>query len=311
LTANEIHEIGLKEVARIRDEMEAIKTAVGFHGPLVSFFDFIRDDPKFYYTNDEAGRQRYIDRSEEALSFINGKLPEYFGILPKAGLVVKRVESFREQDGGPAHYSEGTPDGSRPATYYLHLSDMSALNTTSLEALAYHEGYPGHHMETGIALELEGVPVFRTQAFINSYSEGWALYSEALAKEMGAYEEPYSDFGRLTLEMWRAIRLVVDTGIHTKGWTEQQAVAYLLENSALPEVMAISEVQRYFVWPGQAASYKIGMLKIQQLRAEAEAKLGDKFDIRAFHDAILGGGPVPEPILDRVVKNWIEDVSAN
>lgn len=311
LTANEVHEIGLKEVARIRGEMEDIKAAVGFDGSLASFFDYIRDDPKFYYTNDEAGRQRYIARSEEALSFINSKLPEYFGILPKGDFVVKRVESFREQDGGAAHYREGTPDGSRPGTYYLHLSDMSAVNTTSLEALAYHEGIPGHHMESAITLELEGVPAFRTQAFFNSYSEGWALYSETLAKEMGAYEDLYSDFGRLTLEMWRAVRLVVDTGIHAKGWTEKQAVTYFRENSAMPETKIVSEVQRYFVWPGQAASYKIGMLKIQQLRADAEAQLGDKFDIRAFHDAILGGGPVPEPILDRVVHDWIEGVGAN
>jgi uncharacterized protein (DUF885 family) len=311
LTANEIHEIGLKEVARIRHEMEAIKAEVGFEGSLADFFEFVRSDQQFYYTDDEAGRQRYIERTEEALSFINSKLPEYFGILPKADLVVKRVELFREQDGAAAHYRGGTPDGSRPGTYYLHLSDMSALNTTDLEATAYHEGYPGHHMETSISLELEGIPVFRTQAWFTSYSEGWALYSETLAKEMGAYEDPYSDFGRLAGEMWRAIRLVVDTGIHTKGWTEEQAITYCLENSPTPKTTAVSEVQRYFVWPGQATSYKIGMLKIQQMRADAEFKLGDKFDIRGFHDAILGSGPLPEPILDRAVNNWVEEVSVN
>ncbi len=311
LTANEIHEIGLKEVARIRAEMEAIKTAVGFDGTLASFFDFIRNAPQFYYSNDDAGRQRYIERTEQALSVINGKLPDYFGLLPKADLVVKRVEPFREQDGAAQHYRPGTPDGSRPGTYYLHLSDMTGLNTTELEAIAYHEGSPGHHLEISISRELEGIPVFRTQAFFNSFSEGWALYAETLAKEMGAYEDPYSDFGRLNGEMWRAIRLVVDTGIHARGWTEEQAVAYFMENSATPEITIISEVQRYFVWPAQAASYKIGMLKIQQLRAEAEAELGDNFDIRAFHDTVLGSGPLPEPILDRVVRSWMEEANSN
>jgi uncharacterized protein (DUF885 family) len=291
--------------------MEAIKEKVGFEGSLADFFEFVRSDQQFYYTNDDTARQQYIDRTEEALSFINDRLPYYFGRLPKADLVVKRVEAFREQDGGAAHYNRGTPDGSRPGTYYLHLSDMSALNTTSLQATAFHEGNPGHHMQISIALELEDLPVFRTQAFFNSYQEGWALYSEALAKEMGAYEDPYSDFGRLTGEMWRAIRLVVDTGIHAKGWTDEQAVSYFRQNSAFPETKAISEVQRYFVWPGQATSYKIGMLKIQQLRAEAEAQLGEKFDIREFHDTILGGGPLPEPILDKAVNTWIDEIRVN
>ncbi len=311
LTANEIHEIGLQEVARIRHEMEAIKEKAGFEGSLADFFQFVRSDQQFYYTNDEAGRQRFIGRTEEAFSFINGKLPEYFGIFPKAELVVKRVEAFREQDGAYPFYSPGTPDGSRPGTYYLHLSDMSALNTTELESTAYHEGNPGHHMQTSIALELESVPVFRTQAWFTSYSEGWALYSETLAKEMGAYEDPYSDFGRLTNELWRAARLVVDTGIHAQNWTEEQAVNYLLENSTAPEITVLSEVRRYFVLPGQATSYKIGMLNIQQLRADAEAKLGDKFDIRGFHDTILGGGPLPEPLLAKAVKNWIEKIGVN
>jgi uncharacterized protein (DUF885 family) len=188
---------------------------------------------------------------------------------------------------------------------------MNAHNTTELEATAYHEGNPGHHMETSISLELEDIPVFRTQAWFTSYSEGWALYSETLAKEMGAYKDPYSDFGRLTKEMMRAIRLVVDTGIHAKGWTGEQAKEYFLENSAVSETTVVSEVQRYFVLPGQATSYKIGMLNIQKMRAYAEVALGDKFDIRRFHDAILGGGPLPEPILNRAVESWIEEVSIN
>ena len=311
MTANEIHEIGLNEVERIRHEMEAIKEKVGFEGSLADFFEFVRSDQQFYYTNDDTGRQQYIDRTEEALSFINDRLPYYFGRLPKADLVVKRVEAFREQDGAYAFYSGGTPDGSRPGTYYLHLSDMSALNTTELESTAYHEGNPGHHMQGSIALELEDVPEFRTQVWFNSYGEGWALYSEALAKEMGAYADPYSDFGRLTGELWRAARLVVDTGIHAQNWTEEQAVNYFLENSTATETSIVNEVRRYFVWPGQATSYKIGMLNIQQLRADAEAKLGDKFDIREFHDTILGGGALPEPLLAKAVNNWIEEVSVN
>ncbi len=308
-TASEIHEIGLREVARIRSKMEAIKTSLGYEGPLSDFIDFIRTDERFYFTNDSAGRERYIQKTEEALTFIHGRLPDFFGVLPKADLTVKRVEAFREQDGGSAHYAAGTPDGSRPGIYYLHLSDMTAKNTTVLEADAYHEGIPGHHMETSISLELEDIPEFRKQAFFQSYSEGWALYAESLAKEMGAYDDPYSDFGRLTSEMWRAVRLVVDTGIHAKAWTEDQAVTYFLDNAAASRTEVEFEIRRYFVLPGQATSYKIGMLKIQQLRADAHERLGDAFDIRAFHDSVIGGGPLPELLLERRVNEWIDRVA--
>lgn len=306
LTADEIHEIGLSEVARIRGEMEAIKDQVEFDGDLQAFFTFVREDDQFFYSNDDQGAQNYIDQAREHLTFIDTKLPEFFGRLPKAPLEVRRVEPYREQDGAPQHYQPGTPDGSRPGIYYAHLSDMRAMSIPSLEVIAYHEGNPGHHMQLSIAQELEGVPKFRSQGYyLSAFGEGWALYSELLAKEMGAYEDSYSDFGRLTTEMWRAIRLVVDTGIHSKGWSEQQAVDYFLENSPIPEAAVRAEVQRYFVMPGQATAYKIGMIRIQELRAKAEEELGDKFDIRGFHDTVLGGGAVPLSLLEKQVDNWI------
>lgn len=308
LTANEVHQIGLDEVARILKEMEAIKESVGFTGNLQAFFAYIKSDvtnETFYYPDTDAGRQGYLDDSTAYLDYIKDKLPDYFGLLPKADLVVKRVESFRERPGAAQHYNPGTPDGSRPGVYYAHLSDMTAMPKNEMEAIAYHEGSPGHHMQISIAQELEGVPEFRTQAFFTSYIEGWALYSELLAKEMGAYNNPYTDFGRLVTEIWRAIRLVVDTGIHAKGWTEQQAIDYFKQNSPISEGQIKSEVHRYFAWPGQATSYKIGMLKILELREKAKQALGDKFDIKGFHDTVLGGGSVPLEILERMVDNWI------
>ena len=314
LTADEIHEIGLAEVARIHEEMEAIKQEVGFEGTLQEFFTMLRDskdDERFYYPNTDEGRQAYIDDATTHIENIKANLPEFFGILPKADLVVKRVEPFREQDGAAQHYYPGTPDGSRSGTYYAHLSDMTAMPKRELEVIAYHEGIPGHHMQISIAQELEGVPQFRTQAGFTAYIEGWALYSEWLATEFpDTYEDPYSNFGRLGSEIWRAIRLVVDTGIHSKGWTEEEAVQYFLNNTAITEAQARSEIQRYIVMPGQATSYKIGMMKIQQLRKKAEDALGDKFDIKAFHDTVLGGGALPLEILERRIDQWIEEVKA-
>ncbi|VVT05460.1 DUF885 domain-containing protein [Erythrobacter sp. EC-HK427] len=305
LTAEEIHEIGLADVARIRGEMEAIMAQVGFDGSLQEFFVFVREDPQFFFSNDEAGAQAYIDRATMHIDTLSARLPEFFGRLPQAALEVRRVEPFREQPGAAQHYRPGTPDGSRPGVYYAHLSDMSAMPIPPLEAIAYHEGNPGHHMQISISQELEGIPRFRTQgAYQTAYVEGWALYAEALANEMGGYQDPYSEFGRLQSEMWRAIRLVVDTGIHSKGWTEDEAVAYCLENSPNPETVARSEVQRYFVLPGQATSYKIGMIRIQELRAQAEEELGENFDIRGFHDTLLNGGSMPLSILERRVSLW-------
>lgn len=306
LTPDEIHEIGLAEVARIRAEMELIRRQVGFEGDLQAFFQHLKTDSQFLYPNTDEGRQGYIRDSENYLAFIGERLPLYFGVLPRAGLEVRRVEAFREQDGAPQHYSLGAPDGSRPGVYYAHLSDMTAMPKTLMEAVAYHEGNPGHHMQISIAQESTSVPKFRTQSRFTAFSEGWGLYAERLAKEMGAYQDPYSDFGRLSSEIWRAIRLVVDTGIHAKGWTEEGAVAYFRENSAVAEGAIRAEVRRYFVTPGQATAYKIGMLKILELRAAAETALGDDFDIRAFHDTILTGGAVPLGIMERRVQEWIE-----
>ncbi|MEO1202785.1 MAG: DUF885 domain-containing protein, partial [Pseudomonadota bacterium] len=310
LTAEEIHELGLAEVARLRAEMEAVKRQVGFEGSLQEFFAFVREDEQFFFPDDDAGRQAYIDAVEEHMDFINERLPEYFGLLPKAELEVRRVEPYREQDGAAQHYMPGTPDGSRPGVYYMHLSDMAAMPVPQLEVIAYHEGNPGHHMQNSIALELEDTPTFRTQANFGAYGEGWGLYSEQLAKEMGAYDDPYSEFGRLSSEMWRALRLVVDTGLHSKGWSQEQAVDYMMENSAEPRPSVESEVRRYIVFAGQATSYKIGMIKILELRARAEEALGDDFDIRGFHDTVLGGGAMPLTLLERRVDNWIADVKA-
>jgi uncharacterized protein (DUF885 family) len=305
MTADDVHELGLREVARIKGEMEAIKEQVGFEGELTEFFEFIRTDERFYYPNTDEGREGYLADTRAFLAEIEEKLPRFFGRLPKTGLEVKRVEAFREVDGGAQHYQPGTPDGSRKGVYYVHMSDMSAYSKTDMETVAYHEASPGHHMQISIAQELEDVPEFRTQAGFSVYSEGWALYSEKLSKEMGQFTDPYMDFGRLTAEMWRAIRLVVDTGLHAKGWTQEQAVQYFFENSAIPEGAVRSEVRRYLTFPGQATSYKVGMLKIEELRARAEAALGEAFDIRGFHDEVLGGGALPMPLLEKRIDHWI------
>ena len=311
LTADEIHQIGLDEIARLRNDMLAIMQEVKFDGDLAAFFNHVRDGEWNYYPDTDAGREAYITDATAAIDNIKSKLPEFFGLLPKADLVVKRVEAFRERDGAAQHYYPGTPDGSRPGIYYAHLSDMAAMPKNQLEVIAYHEGLPGHHMQISIAQELEDVPKFRTQAGFTAYSEGWGLYSEVLAREIpGTYIDPYNRFGQLTSEIWRAIRLVVDTGLHAKGWTEQQAIDYFMQNSPEPLESVTSEIQRYIVMPGQATSYKIGMLKIQQLREKAQASLGAKFDIRAFHDTVLGGGALPLPVLERVVDQWIESVKA-
>ncbi len=311
LTADEIHNIGLSEVARLRADMEAIKAKVGFNGDLKAFFKFIREDDRFYFSDDDAGADQYIAAAKGHIDALKPLLPKYFGILPKADLEVRRVEAFRERDGAAQHYRSGTPDGARPGIYYAHLSDMRAMPIPTIEVIAYHEGLPGHHMQISIAQELEGIPIFRTQAGYTAYSEGWGLYSEYFAKEMGGYENPFSEFGRLTSEIWRAIRLVVDTGLHAKGWSEESAVAYFLENSSIPEAAVQSEVRRYLVNPGQATSYKIGMIKILELRARAQKELGKKFDIRAFHDTILGGGAMPLEILEKRVEQWIADVKGS
>ncbi len=311
MTADEIHQLGLSEVARIRGEMEKVKEAAGFKGTLEEFFVFMRTDKQFYLPNNDKGAQEYIDRATKHIEEMKLALPTYFGRLPKADLVVKRVEPYREEPGGAQHYQSGTPDGSRPGIYYAHLSDMNAMATYMLEDIAYHEGLPGHHMQISIQQELEAetgpskLPKFRTQYGYTAYSEGWGLYSEALSKEMGFLKDPYSDFGRLSGEIWRAIRLVLDTGIHSKGWTEEQAVKYFIDNSSIPKAAIESEVRRYITTAGQATAYKIGMIRLQQMRDKARNELGDEFSYPAFHDQILGGGALPMPVLEAKIDRWI------
>lgn len=309
LTSDEIHEIGLSEVARIQAEMEQIKTKVAFEGTLQEFFEYTRTDDQFFFPNTDKGRADYLALADEYLVVMKKKLPEYFGILPKADLEVRRVEAFREQPGAAAHYMRGTKDGSRPGVFYAHLADMRAMTNFRLEDLAYHEGLPGHHMQISIQQELDNIPRFRTYHGYTAYSEGWGLYAEYLGKDMGFYNDAYSDFGRLSGEIWRAVRLVVDTGIHARKWTEEQAIEYALQNSARPEASVRSEIRRYFNNPGQATAYKIGMLKILELRAKAQNELGDRFDIRGFHDAVLGSGSLPLPILERRINEWITSQS--
>ncbi len=311
LTPAQVHDIGQAEVKRIHGEMDAIRKEVGFKGDLKAFFRFISTDPQFKFPNTDAGRQGYIDESTRVLANIKRQLPKFYGLMPKADLQVKRVEAFREQPGAAQHYFPSSPDGKRPGVYYAHLSDMNAMPKPELEVIAYHEGLPGHHMQIAIAQELTGVPQFRTQYRSTVYSEGWGLYSEWQAKEIpGTYADPYSRYGRLSSELWRAVRLVVDTGMHAKGWTEQQAVDFFAANTALAETAVRSEVQRYIVWPGQATAYKIGMIRIQELRRKAETQLGDRFDVRGFHDAVLGGGALPLNLLERRVDAWIASVKA-
>ena len=307
MSAEDIHNLGLSEVARIHGEMTEIKNAVGFEGSLQEFFVYMRDDPdgKFFYPNTDEGREQYLAEATAFIDTMRGRLDELFFTFPQAEMIVKRVEPFRERAAGKAFYQRPAPDGSRPGIYYANLYDMGAMPIYQMEALAYHEGVPGHHMQLAIAQELEEAPSFRKFGGYTAYSEGWGLYSEYIPKEMGFYEDPYSDFGRLAMELWRAARLVVDTGLHDKQWTREEAIAYLMTNTPNPEYDCVKAIERYIVMPGQATAYKIGMLKILELRARAEETLGDGFDVRAFHDVVLKDGAVPLAILEENVDAWI------
>lgn len=305
MTPDEIHALGLAEVARIHEEMKAIMKQVGFEGTLQEFFVFMRNDDQFYYPDTEAGRTRYLNEATALIDNMRNHLDELFITKPKAEITVKRVEAFREKSAGKAFYQSPAPDGSRPGIYYANLYDMREMPTYQMEALAYHEGIPGHHMQLSIAQELEDIPTFRKHDGHTAYTEGWGLYTELLPKEFGFYEDPYSDFGRLAMELWRAARLVVDTGLHHKRWPRQQAIDYLIENTPNAEGDCERSINRYIVMPGQACAYKIGMLKIVELREYARGELGDAFDIREYHDVILGQGSMPLAILDEYVKNWV------
>lgn len=310
LTAEQIHDIGLKDVDRIHNEMRAIMKQVKFDGDLQAFFAFMRDDPQFYYPTTDEGKQRYLDEATALINNMKGRLDELFITKPKADLEVKAVEAFREKSAGKAFYQRPAPNGARPGIYYANLYDMKSMPTYQMEALAYHEGIPGHHMQLAIATELENVPKFRKFGQYTAYSEGWGLYTEYLPKEMGLYADPYSDFGRLAMELWRACRLVVDTGLHNKKWTREQAIDYLVTNTPNAKADSVKAIERYIVMPSQATAYKIGMIKILELREKAQTAMGDKFDIRQYHDLVLTSGPVPLNVLEERVDQWIASVKS-
>lgn len=307
MSADEIHQLGLTEVARIHDEMRTIMTQVGFVGSLQEFFDFTRSDAQFFKPNSDEGKAEYLAEATAMIDTMRDALPSVFNTFPQADLEVKAVEAFREKAAGKAFYQRPAPDGSRPGVYYANLYRMQDMPLYQMEALAYHEGIPGHHMQLAISQELTGIPKFRKYGGYTAYTEGWGLYSEFLPKEMGFYDDPYSDFGRLAMELWRAARLVVDTGLHEKKWTRQEAIDYLMTNTPNPEGDARKAIERYIVMPGQATAYKIGMIKIVELREDARTRLGDAFDIRDFHDIVLKDGPVPLQTLEETVEAWISE----
>jgi uncharacterized protein (DUF885 family) len=300
LTPGEIHEIGLAQVADIEKEMMAIAVRLGFHD-LKSLNVAIEGDPRLR----PRSRQQILDIYRRYIDGMYPELPKLFGRLPRARLVVEPVEAFREADAAGANYNQGTPDGSRPGQVQVNTSNPESRKTITMESTAYHEGVPGHHLQVSIAQEMAGLPPFRQQAGYTAFVEGWALYSEQLGKEIGFYQDPYSDYGRLQDEMLRAIRLVVDTGVHSRRWTREQVVQYFHDHSAQDEVDVQSETDRYIADPGQALAYKIGELRILELRASAQGKLGARFDIRRFHDAILGGGALPLDVLTERIDQWM------
>ena len=294
MTAAEIHELGVSELSRIRAEMQDIIEAVGFEGDFRSFVDFLREDPGFYAKTDEEllGRAALISKTAE------GELPRFFTLLPRA------TYKIVGNPGRGAFYMPPSGDGTDSGTYFVKTGDLTSVPLYSLEALSLHEGVPGHHLQTALAQELT-VPEFRRNLYHSAFGEGWGLYSERLGKEMGFYTDPYNDFGRLTYEAWRACRLIVDTGMHAFGWSRQQAVDFMLENTAASATQVNQEIDRYITWPAQALSYKIGELKIRKLRASAEAELGSSFDIRRFHDVVVGNGSLPIAVLEETVADWI------
>ena len=303
MTTEEIHQLGLTEVERIHKEMVKIKDKVGFKGNLKSFFDELKSNEKYYYPQSESGKRDYMIRASQIIEEMKSRLDELFLRKPKADMIVKAVEEFREKSAGKAFYQRAAPDGSRPGTYYANMYKMKMMPKYQMEALAYHEGIPGHHMQIAIAQELDNIPKFRKYGGYTAYVEGWGLYSEYLPKELGFYSDPYSDFGRLAMELWRSCRLVVDTGIHSKQWTRQDGIDYYKSNTPNDILDCIKMVERHIVMPSQATAYKIGMNKILDLRALAKDEMKEKFDIRVFHDEILKEGALPLSVLEeRIIK---------
>jgi uncharacterized protein (DUF885 family) len=305
MTPDQIHNLGLAQVARIHKEMRVVQKKMGVKGDLQAYFNYMRTEPKFYAPETAEGRALYLSETQKAQDAVTPLLPKWFGVLPKAPLVVKPVEAFREKSAGKAFYQSPSPDGSRPGTYYANLYKMADMPLTEVEALFYHEGVPGHHMQRAIQTELKDVPAFRQFGGVTAYSEGWGLYAEKLGKDMGLYTDPARDFGRLQLELHRAIRLVVDSGLHHKRWTREQAIKYVEDNSADAPGGIVKAIERYIIYPGQATAYMVGRLKISELRDKAQKALGKKFDIRGFHDTVLKSGPVPLDVLEEQVDGWI------
>jgi uncharacterized protein (DUF885 family) len=304
-TPDEIFNIGEKEVARIQAEMKVIMDKVGFKGSLQDFFKYLREDKKFYYPSTEAGKAAYVKDANTIIDNMRNKLDDLFITKPKAPLVVKPVEPFREKSAGGAFYEEPALDGSRPGRYYINLYTLQDQPNYQMEALAYHEAIPGHHMQIAIAQELKNLPKFRTLNGNTAYVEGWALYSELVPKEIGFYTDPYSDFGRLSMEIFRASRLVIDVGLHYKKWSKEKAYQYMIDNTPNPANDSRKEIERYVVWPSQATGYKIGMIKIYELREKAKKAMGAKFNIREFHDVVLANGAVPMDMLEKLVDEYI------
>ncbi|MDI6807747.1 MAG: DUF885 domain-containing protein [Candidatus Eisenbacteria bacterium] len=306
LTPQQIFDIGKKELEWIHRDMNEIKSRVGFQGTLPEFIQYLRTSPKFYYSTKDS----LLDGFRQILRKMDARMPELFGRLPKSKLDVKEIEDYRADAAPDAYYYAAPVDFSRPAYVYVNPSNLNMRPKYTVEALAYHEGIPGHHLQGCIQQEMENLPKFRRFEWFTVFGEGWALYSEFLPKELGFYSDPYSDFGRLTLQAWRATRLVVDPGIHHFKWTREQAIDFFKANTGLSEHNIIAEVDRYIAWPGQAISYKIGQLKIKELREKAQKELGNKFDIRAFHDELLEEGCLPLDILEKRINDWIAEVKS-
>jgi uncharacterized protein (DUF885 family) len=307
MNADQIHQVGLDQVARIHGEMERLKRQVGFTGTLQQFFAHLTDGRQFKYPNTEAGKQQYLTDAKAYVGQVMAAAPTWFRRLPKAPLEVRAVEAWRQETAPVAFYNSPTPDGSRPGIYYVNLADMNQVIKPQNEAISFHEGAPGHHFQIALAQELSDVPKFRRFGGYGAYSEGWGLYAEGLGKEMGFYKDPYSELGMLSTQLWRAVRLVVDTGLHHKRWSREQAIDYFRQNALLSERDARKEVERYINWPGQATSYMIGQIKILELRDRARRTLGSRFDIRDFHAAVLENGSMPLDILEDQVDAYIAD----
>jgi uncharacterized protein (DUF885 family) len=303
LTADQVHEIGLKEVARIRGEMQKVIQQVGFEGAFPEFLQFLRTDPKFRYTDP----QRLLEAYRAMAKRIDPLMPQYFGKLPRMPYGVRPIPAESAPDTTTAYYSGPSLDGRRAGHYYVNLYKPEERPTYEIPVLTIHEAVPGHHLQVALAQELGSLPKFRRDLEATAFVEGWALYSESLGEEMGLYDDPYDKFGQLTYEMWRAVRLVVDTGLHHKRWTRDQAIQFFRENAPKSELDIVNEIDRYISWPGQALAYKIGELKIKQLRGLAAAAHGQDFDLREFHDVVLGSGAIPLDVLEGNVKRWIDE----